>query len=84
MVARVEDGLAAFAIISSKSRRHAEGARSGEEFVMPDEFVESVVPLKDIQSWTGIEFDAALHAVDQYYTARGPDAAQRDGADGGA
>ena len=57
---------------------------AGEEFVMPDEFMKSVVPLKDIQSWTGIEFDAALHAVDQYYTARGPDAAHGQAPGGGA
>jgi endonuclease G, mitochondrial len=50
------------------------------EFVMPDEFLKSVVPLKDIEAWTGLQFDSTLHAVDQYYTVRGPDAAQRAGA----
>jgi endonuclease G len=82
VVARVEDGLAAFAVMLEQNLEDMPKApaQEGEEFVMPDEFLKSVVPLKDIQTWTGLEFDASLHSVDQYYTVRGPDVAQLTGA----
>jgi endonuclease G len=81
VVARVEDGLAAFAIMLEQNLDDMPKApEPGTEFVVPDEFVKSLVPLKDIQAWTGLQFDETLLAVDQYYTVRGPDAAQRAGA----
>jgi endonuclease G, mitochondrial len=81
VVARVEDGLAAFAVMLEQNLDDMPKApEESAEFVVPDEFVKSLVPLKDIQAWTGLEFDSSLHAVDQYYTVRGPDAAQRAGA----
>jgi endonuclease G len=81
VVARVEDGLAAFALMLEQNLEDVPVApEEGEEFVMPDAFAKSVVPLKDIEAWTGLTFDATLHAVDQYYTVRGPEAARRAGA----
>jgi len=81
VVARVEDGLAAFAVMLEQNLDDMPKAREGsDEFVMPDEFAKSVVPLKDIEAWAGIEFDAALHAADQYYSVRGPETAMRMGA----
>ena len=81
VVARVEDGLAAFALMLEQNLEDMPKAPEEDaEFVVPDEFMKSVVPLKDIEAWTGLKFDATLHAVDQYHTARGPEAAERVGA----
>ena len=53
VVARVEDGLAAFAVLLEQNLEDMPKApKEGEEFVVPDEFVKSLVPLKDIESWT--------------------------------
>jgi endonuclease G len=81
VVARVEDGLAAFALMLEQNLEDVPVApEEGEEFVVPAAFAKSVVPLKDIEAWTGLTFHPDLHAVDQYYTVRGPEAAQRSGA----
>nr|WP_275970739.1 DNA/RNA non-specific endonuclease [Bradyrhizobium sp. NBAIM32] len=81
VVARVEDGLAAFAVFLEQNlSKMPKAPPEGEEFVMPDEFLKSVVPLKDIQDWTGLTFAPELHAVDQYDTMRGGEAAARSGA----
>jgi endonuclease G len=81
VVARVEDGLAAFAVMLEQNlSKMPKAPKEGEEFVMPDEFQKSVVPLKDIEDWTGLVFAPALHDVDQYDTIRGGEAAARSGA----
>ncbi|SCB55766.1 endonuclease G [Bradyrhizobium shewense] len=81
VVARVEDGLAAFAVMLEQNlSKMPKAPPEGEEFVMPDEFLKSVVPLKDIEDWTGLTFATELHQVDQYDTIRGGEAAARSGA----
>jgi endonuclease G len=81
VVARVEDGLAAFAVMLEQNlSKMPKAPPEGEEFVMPDEFLKSVVPLKDIEDWTGLTFAPELHQVDQYDTIRGGEAAARSGA----
>lgn len=80
VVARVEDGLAAFSVMLEQNLEDMPKApEEGEEFILPDEFKKSVVPLRDIEEWTGLEFAKTLHDVDQYYTERGPNAAERIG-----
>jgi endonuclease G, mitochondrial len=81
VVARVEDGLAVFALMLEQNLDDVPvSPEEGEEFVLPEEFAKSVVPLKDIEAWTGLKFDTTLHDVDQYHTMRGPEAAARAGA----
>lgn len=81
VVARVEDGLAAFAVMLEQNlSKMPKAPPEGEEFVMPDEFLKSVVPLKDVEDWTGLTFAPALHQADQYDTIRGGEAAARSGA----
>ena len=47
------------------------------EFVVPDEFTKSVVPLKDIEAWTGpSSTQRCMPSIN--IIPRGPDAAERE------
>jgi endonuclease G len=81
VVARVEDGLATFAVMLEQNlSKMPKAPKEGEEFVVPEEFQKSVVPLRDIEDWTGLTFAPELHRADQYNTIRGGEAAARSGA----
>ena len=81
VVARVEEGLATFAMMLEQDLSDMPVAPEERlEFQVPDSFVKSVVKLRDIEEWTGLVFDQAIRAADQYTTVRGPEVALRTGA----
>ncbi|MEG9525443.1 MAG: DNA/RNA non-specific endonuclease, partial [Hyphomicrobiales bacterium] len=82
VVARVEAGLATYALLLEQDLAQMPSAEplGSEEFVLPDAFAKSLVRLKDIESWTDLAFDKALHDADQYFTGRGVTAATIAGA----
>jgi len=66
VVARVEDGLAAFGFILEQDLADVE-----LEFVTATEFVPFMYPLAEIQELTGVDFPAEVLAVDQFDQYRG-------------
>jgi endonuclease G len=75
IVARVEDGLAAYGFILEQDLADVDF-----EFVVSEEFAPMMVRLSEIEERTGVVFDDALKDADQFDTVRGNEIAQRSGA----
>jgi endonuclease G len=76
VVARVEDGIAAYGFVLEQDLSEVQF----EEFAVAAEFVESMTPLAEIEAMTGVVFDPAVRAADQFETVRGAEVAMRAGA----
>lgn len=75
IVARVEDGLAAYGFVLEQDVSDVQF-----EFIVSEEFVPTMFRLADIEELAGIVFDDALKEADQFDTLRGNEIAQRSGA----
>ncbi len=75
IVARVEDGLAAYGFILDQDVSDVQF-----EFVVSEEFVPTMFRLSEIEQLTGVVFDDAIKEVDQFDSIRGNEIAQRSGA----
>lgn len=74
IVARVSDGLAAFGFVLQQDLSNVD-----LEFTVAGEFIPAMRRLSEIADLTGVTFDPALLAADQYDTVRGAEIARRAG-----
>jgi endonuclease G, mitochondrial len=75
IVARVEDGIAAYAFVLEQDLKDVEW-----EFTVPSEFVPHLHSLADLQDLTGVAFDKVILEADQYDSTRGEEVRLRAGA----
>jgi endonuclease G len=75
IVARVEDGIAAYGFVLEQDLAEVE-----VEFTVPEEFIAAMTPIADIADMTGVTFPTDVLAADQYETVRGAEVARRAGA----
>lgn len=74
LVARDQDGLAAYGFVLEQDLSAVDW-----ELAVPAEFSPSMCPLSGIAEMTGLTFDPAVLAADQYITVRGAELALRSG-----
>jgi endonuclease G len=74
IVSRVEDGIAAYGFVLDQDLSDVSFTT---EFVVPAEFVPSMVPIADIESMTGVKFGDDIRNADQFDTVRGGEVSLR-------
>jgi endonuclease G len=75
IVASTEDGIAAYGFVLEQDLSDVDW-----EFAVPSEFLPNMYPLPNIEAMTGVTFDNAVRAADQYETVRGAEVGMRAGA----
>jgi endonuclease G len=76
MVARVEDGIAAYGFVLEQDLSDVEF----REFTVPPEFLPAMTSIADIESLGGIDFADVIRDADQLDTVRGEEVGRRSGA----
>jgi endonuclease G len=75
IVARVEDGIAAYAFLLEQDLSDVEW-----EFAVSKELAPFLYPISDLQEIAGVKFDKSIVDADQYETSRGAEVGRRAGA----
>ena len=74
IVSRVEDGIAAYGFVLDQD---LSDVSLTTEFVVPAEFVPSMVSIADIESMAGVSFGDDIRGADQFDTVRGGEVSLR-------